>query len=156
MRGYLKNLNELAPDGLIITDPAVFMIAKRFVRKLSVISGTQANNTNYGTYRFWHELGAKRVVSARELSLEEIQGNRGIFRKIWRLRLFVHERCILLLRALPAQQLFYRQRCESGACTHPLPVEILCGGRAAAGRISAPSTKNERGGVYFLIPGTYV
>ncbi len=34
---------------------------------------TQANNTNYGTYLFWRQLGAKRVVSARELSLEEIK-----------------------------------------------------------------------------------
>ena len=34
---------------------------------------TQANNTNYGTYRFWYGLGAKRVVSARELSMDEIK-----------------------------------------------------------------------------------
>ena len=34
---------------------------------------TQANNTNYATFNFWHDLGAKRVVTARELSLEEIR-----------------------------------------------------------------------------------
>lgn len=38
---------------------------------------TQANNTNYGTYNFWHSLGAKRVVSARELSISEIKDIRN-------------------------------------------------------------------------------
>ena len=62
---YFKELKEIGPDALIISDPGVFMIAKRVCPEIEIHISTQANNTNYGTYRFWHELGAKRVVSAR-------------------------------------------------------------------------------------------
>ncbi|MFQ8841493.1 MAG: U32 family peptidase [Clostridium fessum] len=48
-------------------------IAKRVCPDMELHVSTQANNTNYGTYLFWHQLGAKRVVSARELSLKEIK-----------------------------------------------------------------------------------
>lgn len=70
---YLKELKELKPDALIIADPAVFMLAKEICPEIDRHVSTQANNTNYGTYRFWWEQGAKRVVSARELSLKEIR-----------------------------------------------------------------------------------
>ena len=47
--------------------------AKEVCPEIARHVSTQANNTNYATYQFWWELGAKRVVSARELSLEEIR-----------------------------------------------------------------------------------
>ena len=50
-----------------------FSIAKQVCLEIERHISTQANNTNYETYRFWYELGAKRIVSARELSLEEIR-----------------------------------------------------------------------------------
>ena len=60
------------PDALIIADPSFFMIAKEVCREIERDVSTQANNTNYGTYQFWWNLGASRVVTARELSLKEI------------------------------------------------------------------------------------
>ena len=72
VRHYFSELKEVKPDALIISDPGVFAIAKEVCPELEVHISTQANNTNYGTFRFWHKLGAKRVVSARELSLAEI------------------------------------------------------------------------------------
>ena len=65
-------LKELKPDALIIADPAVFEMAKEVCPDIERHVSTQANNTNYGTYNFWWKQGAKRVVSARELSLKEI------------------------------------------------------------------------------------
>ena len=73
VREYLKELKELGPDALIIADPAIFEMAKEICPEIERHISTQANNTNYGTYQFWWKQGAKRVVSARELSLEEIQ-----------------------------------------------------------------------------------
>ena len=73
MRRYFEELKELKPDALIIADPAVFTIAREVCPEIDVHISTQANNTNYGTYNFWHGLGATRVVSARELSLKEIK-----------------------------------------------------------------------------------
>ena len=66
IRVYFQELKEIRPDALIIADPGVFMIAKEVCPEIERHISTQANNTNYETYRFWHQLGAKRVVSARE------------------------------------------------------------------------------------------
>ena len=60
---YFKELGEIGPDALIISDPGVFMTAKRILPEMEIHISTQANNTNYGTYQFWYGLGAKRVVS---------------------------------------------------------------------------------------------
>ena len=62
----LKNLKPDAPDALIISDPGMYTIAKEVCPEIERHISTQANNTNYLTYRFWWEQGAKRVVSARE------------------------------------------------------------------------------------------
>src|SRR5699024_11829256 len=73
VREYFKELKKIGPDALIISDPGVFMIAKEICPEIELHVSTQANNTNYGTYLFWWNLGAHRGVSARELSLEEIR-----------------------------------------------------------------------------------
>ena len=113
------------------------MIAKEVCPEIERHISTQANNTNYGTYRFWHELGAKRVVSARELSLEEIREIRGNIPEDMEIETFVHgAMCISYSGRCLLSNYFTGRDANQGACT-PLPVEILCGGRAAAGRISA-------------------
>ncbi len=72
-RAYFEELKEVGPDALIISDPGMFTIAKEVLPDIDIHISTQANNTNYMTYNFWWNQGAKRVVSARELSLEEIK-----------------------------------------------------------------------------------
>ena len=66
---YLQELGKLGPDALIIADPGIFMLAGEICPQLERHISTQANNTNYETYRFWWKLGEQRVVSARELSM---------------------------------------------------------------------------------------
>ena len=70
VEAYFEELKDIRPDALIISDPGVFSIARRALPDMEIHISTQANNTNYGTFLFWHRLGAKRVVSARELSLK--------------------------------------------------------------------------------------
>ena len=77
VRAYFQELREIKPDALIISDPGVYDIACEICPEIERHISTQANNTNYGSYLFWHRLGAKRVVSARELSLEEIRDERN-------------------------------------------------------------------------------
>ena len=77
VRAYLKELADLKPDALIIADPGIFAMAREICPDIDLHISTQANNTNYETYLFWHRLGAKRVVSARELSLAEIWRSRA-------------------------------------------------------------------------------
>ena len=63
-RRYFQELKELAPDALIIADPGMFMLAREICPEIDIHISTQANNTNYMTYQFWYNQGAKRVVCA--------------------------------------------------------------------------------------------
>ena len=89
------------PDALIISDPGVFTIAKEVCPEIERHVSTQANNTNYGTYLFWKEQGASRVVTARELSLKEIKEirERILFRMILRLKHLFMVPCVFPIRA---------------------------------------------------------
>ena len=70
---YLDALGGIEPDALIVADPAVFMLARKRLSQIPIHISTQANTTNTGTARFWRDLGATRVNTARELTLEEIR-----------------------------------------------------------------------------------
>ena len=54
VEAYFEELKEVGPDALIISDPGIFAIAKRVLPQMELHVSTQANNTNYGTYLFWH------------------------------------------------------------------------------------------------------
>ena len=90
VREYFKELKEIKPDALIIADPGVFEIAKEVCPEIERHISTQANNTNYETYRFWYRQGAKRVVSARELSMEELKELRANIPDDLEIETFIH------------------------------------------------------------------
>ena len=118
--GYFEELREVGPDALIISDPGVFMAARRVLPEVDIHISTQANNTNYGTYQFWHGLGARRVVSARELSLEEIKEIRGKIPKDMEIETFVHgAMCISYSGRCLLSNFFTGRDANQGACTHP-------------------------------------
>jgi len=85
---YLEFLNEIKPDGVIVADPGVFRLVKRYLPEIPIHISTQANTTNIEAVKFWEELGAKRVVLARELTLEEIAEIRQ--NTAMELEMFVH------------------------------------------------------------------
>ena len=64
---YFTELREVRPDALLISDPGMFMLAKRILPDTELHISTQANNVNYETCLFWYHLGAKRIVLGREL-----------------------------------------------------------------------------------------
>jgi len=70
---YFKFLESANVDGAIISDPGLIYIAKKVAPKLNINLSTQANTLNYSSVLFWQELGIKRVILARELSLKEIE-----------------------------------------------------------------------------------
>ncbi len=70
---YFKQLEMLGVDALIISDPGIFLIARKTVPNMEIHISTQANVTNTQSAMFWHNLGAKRVILARELTLAEIE-----------------------------------------------------------------------------------
>ena len=124
VREYFKELDSFAkeekPDALIIADPGVFMIAKEVCPDIERHISTQANNTNYETYRFWCGLGAKRVVSARELSLNEIKELRANIPDDLEIETFIHgAMCISYSGRCLLSNYFTGRDANQGACTHP-------------------------------------
>lgn len=70
---YLKKLNEWRPDGLLVSDPGILQMVKKYAPNLTIHLSTQANATNWQAVKFWYEQGVKRVVLGREVTLEEIK-----------------------------------------------------------------------------------
>lgn len=117
---YFDELRKLRPDALIISDPGMFVLAKDICPEIEIHISTQANNTNYLTYLFWWQQGAKRVVSARELSLDEIRQIREKIPDEMEIESFVHgAMCISYSgRCLMSNYLAGRDA-NQGECTHP-------------------------------------
>ncbi len=146
---YFKELREIGPDALIISDPGVFMIAKRVCPEIEIHISTQANNTNYGTYRFWHELGAKRVVSARELSMKEIKEIRSNIPDDLEIETFVHgAMCISYSGRCLLSNYFTGRDANQGACTHPCRWKYAVMEESRPGEY-LPVYENERGTYIF-------
>ncbi len=146
---YFKELKEIRPDALIIADPGVFRIAKRVCPEIEIHISTQANNTNYETYRFWHELGAKRVVSARELSLKEIRELRANIPEELEIETFVHgAMCISYSGRCLLSNYFTGRDANQGACTHPCRWKYAVVEETRPGQY-LPVYENERGTYIF-------
>ena len=120
---YFAQLRDMSPeccDALIISDPGMFTIAKRVWPEAEIHISTQANNTNYETYLFWWNLGAKRVVSARELTLIEIRSIREHIPDEMEIECFVHgAMCISYSGRCLLSNYFAGRDANRGACTHP-------------------------------------
>lgn len=86
---YLHFLDKIGVDALIISDPGIFSIAKELTN-IDLHVSTQASVTNSATVNFWYNMGAKRVILARELSLEEIIEIRNNTPKDLEIEVFVH------------------------------------------------------------------
>ena len=70
---FVKFLNEVKVDAVIVADLGVFQLVREVAPELSIHVSTQANNTNWRSVKLWKDLGASRVILAREMSLEEIK-----------------------------------------------------------------------------------
>ena len=120
VRKYFEELKEVGMDALIIADPAIFTIAKEVLPDTELHISTQANNTNYGTFNFWWNLGAKRVVTARELSLKEIKEIRDNIPDDMEIETFVHgAMCISYSGRCLLSSFMTGRDSNKGACTHP-------------------------------------
>ena len=148
-REYFRELGEMNPDGLIIADPGMFMIAGEECPHIERHISTQANNTNYETYKFWHKLGATRVVSARELSLEEIKEIRANIPDDLEIETFVHgAMCISYSGRCLLSNYFTGRDANQGACTHPCRWKYSIVEETRPGEYM-PVYENERGTYIF-------
>ena len=148
-REYFKELKEMKPDGLIIADPGMFSLAKEICPEIDVHISTQANNTNYETYRFWERMGATRVVSARELSIKEIKEIREHISDKMEIETFVHgAMCISYSGRCLLSNYFTSRDANQGACTHPCRWKYAVVEESRPGEY-LPVYENERGTYIF-------
>ena len=149
VRTYFEELKEIKPDGLIIADPAIFEIAGEVCPEIDRHISTQANNTNYGTYKFWHKLGATRVVTARELSLAEIKEIRANIPDELEIETFVHgAMCISYSGRCLLSNFMVGRDANQGACTHPCRWKYSIVEETRPGEVM-PVFENERGTYIF-------
>lgn len=117
---YFRSLGELGPDAVLITDPGLFMIAREVIPQIPIHISTQSNNVNYGTFLFWKQLGATRVVTGRELSLKEIRQIREKIPEDMEIESFVHgAMCISYSGRCLLSNFMTGRDANQGACTHP-------------------------------------
>lgn len=151
-RAYFAELRDMKPetcDALIISDPGMFLLAREVWPEAEIHISTQANNTNYLTYRFWWQQGAKRVVSARELSLAEIREIRSHIPEEMEIESFVHgAMCISYSGRCLLSNYFTGRDANRGACTHPCRWKYAVAEESRPGEY-LPVYENERGTFLF-------
>ena len=148
-RQYFKELKQIGPDALIISDPGMFTIAKEELPDIDIHISTQANNTNYMTYQFWWKQGAKRVVSARELSLNEINQIREHIPDEMEIETFMHgAMCISYSGRCLLSSFMAGRDANRGACTHPCRWKYSIVEESRPGEYM-PVYENERGTYIF-------
>lgn len=146
---YFREMGILKPDALIISDPGLFYTAKEICPNIELHISTQANNTNYGTFLFWHKQGAKRVVSARELSLDEIKEIRANIPDDLEIETFVHgAMCISYSGRCLLSNYFTGRDANQGSCTHPCRWKYAVVEEQRPGEY-LPVYENERGTYIF-------
>lgn len=145
MADYFREVEKIGVDALIISDPGVFSLARETVPDMEIHISTQANNTNYRSAKFWYNLGAKRVVVARELSLKEIKTMRENIAEDMDIEAFVHgAMCISYSgRCLLSNYLSGRDA-NKGACAHPCRWKYHLVEETRPGEYM-PVVENERG-----------
>lgn len=87
---YLEYLDHIGADAVIAADVGVLALCKRHAPHMQIHVSTQAGVTNYQMARAWYDLGASRVILARELSLDEIRELRSRTPKELEIEAFVH------------------------------------------------------------------
>ena len=118
--GWLEYLEELGVDAVILADLGVFRLAQKYAPHVRRHVSTQAGVTNYQVARAWHELGADRVILARELSLEEVRELRARTPRELEVEAFVHgAMCVSYSGRCLLSNYMTGRDAQRGACAQP-------------------------------------
>lgn len=118
LRDFILWLDTTGIDGVIVSDPGVFNSVRQH-SKLPIHISTQANVTNVEAARFWRDLGAKRIVPARELSFQDICQIKEALPDL-ELECFVHgAMCVAYSGRCLLSAYMNNRSANSGSCTHP-------------------------------------
>ena len=120
LEAYLLSLEELGVDAIIVSDPGIIMTAREVVPHMELHLSTQANNVNSRSVVFWHKMGVKRIILARELTLKEIQEIRKNIPEELELEAFVHgSMCMAYSGRCLLSNYMTGRDANRGACAQP-------------------------------------
>lgn len=120
LRTYFEALRDVRPDALIVADVGVLALAKELLPDMELHLSTQANATSAAACRAWHAMGVKRIVLARELSLEEIKEIRQNTPDTLELEAFIHgSMCVSYSGRCLLSGFFTGRDANRGACAQP-------------------------------------
>ena len=146
---YVEYLRGIKPDALIIADPGIVSFVRRNAPELEVHLSTQANTTNSYTANMWHDMGVKRVVLARELSLSEIEHIRNNTPDSLELEVFVHgSMCMAYSGRCAISNYLTSREANRGHCSQPCRWEFTLNEAKRDGEIY--TVEEDAGGMYFF------
>lgn len=120
MSHYVKSISQIGADAIILSDPGVYMVVKETAPDMKIHLSTQANNTNWMSAKFWHDRGMKRIILARELSLNEIYEIRERVPEDLELEIFIHgAMCISYSGRCLLSNYMAGRDSNKGLCAHP-------------------------------------
>ncbi len=120
MEQYFKEIYDMGADAVLVSDLGAFNLCKKSAPKLEIHISTQANNTNYATVESWHEMGAKRVVLAREMTLSEVREIKDNISPDCELEVFMHgAMCVSYSGRCLLSNYMTARDSNYGACSHP-------------------------------------
>ena len=120
LRDYIGKIRHIPVDAFLVSDPGVMGLIKEQIPDAEIHLSTQANTTNYLTARFWAQQGVKRIVCAREMSLEEIKVMRAELPEDIEIESFIHgAMCISYSGRCLLSNFMAGRDANRGACTHP-------------------------------------
>ncbi|HCS73688.1 MAG TPA: peptidase U32 [Clostridiales bacterium] len=120
MEDYVHSLKQINADAVILSDPGILELVKETEPELEIHLSTQANNTNYRSAIFWHKLGVRRIILARELSLDEIKCIRNNTPDTLELEAFIHgAMCMSYSGRCTISNYLSGRDANQGECTQP-------------------------------------
>lgn len=120
LKDYLETIKDIPVDAFIVSDPGVMSLIKEIIPHAELHLSTQANMTNYVTANFWHQMGVKRLVLARELTMNEIREVRDNIPEEMELESFVQgAMCISYSGRCLLSNFMIDRDANRGQCAHP-------------------------------------
>ncbi|PKM61749.1 MAG: peptidase U32 [Firmicutes bacterium HGW-Firmicutes-21] len=117
---YLNIADKLKVDAYIISDPGVMEYVHKYIHNPVIHLSTQANTLNTAACRFWYNNGVKRIVLARELSLDEISIIRSNTPAELELECFIHgAMCVSYSGRCLLSNYYVNRNANNGSCTQP-------------------------------------
>ncbi len=149
MAEYIRQVREMGVDAVIFSDPGIFELLRQEAPDMELHLSTQANNTNWRSAAFWHRHGVKRIILARELSLDEIREIRKNTPPDLELEMFIHgAMCISYSGRCLLSNYMAGRDSNRGLCAHPCRWKYYLVEEKRPGEYM-PVYENERGTYIF-------